>query len=310
MARDAGADLKPSPCVADRSLMSRPLVATLAQGVAVVALVGLSLRWMQRALRRRRTLAREVDGTQVLAYPPAMTWLGLGTLLAFAAMAAAAWGADTGGPLVGTLFALLALLGLVLVVAVNADTFVVDATGVERRRFGRVTRLPWADITRVTWARGGGIHLEGRHGGRLPVPEMIDGFGVLCDNLLHRAPATVRCESTAAACIVFGSTLDAEPLQRAYAPWFEHEDAEPPPPGLDRRELAVAAGRAFAYRMLQRHGSFVPFAATWTAEDTIRITHDRPLDARGERATFSFDDGAVVIDDGTRQWREPIHGWQ
>jgi hypothetical protein len=289
--------------------MDVPLVARLAQAVVTAALVGLALRWVQRAAHRRRVLAREVDGVRVLAYPPLMTWLGVGGMLGFGVIAVVAWNDDSGGPLVGSVFALFALLGLVLVVSANADTFLLDESGVERRRFGRPTRVRWTDLSRVTWARSGGINLEGRNGERIPVPQMLDGFGALCDDLLRRAPAGVRSQGGASACVVFGSTLDAAPLQHAYARWFEHEDAEPPPPGLDGPELAAAAGRAFAYRMLERHGSFVPFEARWTPDGIARITHGEPHRGEPGWAAFSFEDGAIVIDDGTRRWREPVDGW-
>jgi hypothetical protein len=274
-----------------------------------VVLIGAALRWLQRAVHRRRSLAREVDGVRVLAYPPAMTWFGIGAVLGFGAIAVVAWNDDSGGPLVGSVFALFALLGLVLVVSANADTFVLDETGVERRRFGRSERIRWADVTRVSAVRSGGISLEGRNGERIPVPQMLDGFGALCDDLLRCAPADVRSQSTASACVVFGSTLDPAPLQHTYARWFEHEDAEPPPPGLDGPELAAAAGRAFAYRMLERHGSFVPFEARWTVDGRTRITHGEPHRGEPGWAAFSFEDGAIVIDDGTRRWREPVEGW-
>jgi hypothetical protein len=286
-----------------------PLLARLVQAVVTVVLVGAALRWLQGTVHRRRALAREVEGVRVLAYPPLVTWLGVGTLLGFGVIAVVAWNDDSGGPLVGSVFALFALLGLVLVVSANADTFVLDEAGVERRRFGRSERIRWADVTRVSPARGGGIALEGRAGERIPVPQMLDGFGALCDDLLRRAPVDVRSKGTASACVVFGSTLDPAPLQHAYARWFEHEDAEPPPAGLDGPELAAAAGRAFAYRMLERHGSFVPFEARWTADGSTRITHGEPHHGEPGWAAFSFEDGAIVIDDGTLRWREPVDGW-
>ena len=289
--------------------MDVPLLARLVQVVVTVVLIGAALRWLQRAVHRRRSLAREVDGVRVLAYPPAMTWFGIGAVVGFGGIAVVAWNDDSGGPLVGSVFALFALLGLVLVVSANADTYLLDDSGVERRRFGRPTRVRWTDVTRVSWARGGGINLEGRNGERIPVPNMLDGFGLLCDDLLRRAPAEVRSQSPASACVVFGSTLDPAPLQHAYARWFEHEDAEPPQPGLDGPGLAAAAGRAFAYRMLERHGSFVPFEARWTADGTTRITHGEPHHGEPGWAAFAFDAGDIVIDDGTKRWREPVDGW-
>jgi hypothetical protein len=288
--------------------MDLPLLTRLVQVVVTVALIGAALRWLQRAAHRRRSLAREVAGVRVLVYPPLVTWLGVGSLLGFGVIAVVAWNDDSGGPLVGSVFALFALLGLVLVVSANADTFVLDEAGVERRRFGRSERIGWADVTRVSAVRNG-ISLEGRNGERIPVPNMLDGFGLLCDDLLRRAPAGVRSQGTASACVVFGSTLDRAPLQHAYARWFEHEDAEPPPAGLDGPDLAAAAGRAFAYRMLERHGSFVPFEARWSADGTTRITHGEPRRGEPGWAAFSFHVDAIEIDDGTKRWREPVDGW-
>jgi hypothetical protein len=286
------------------------VLVRVVQTVVTFALIGFVLRRVARITARRRGRAVPSGEGFVLAYPRWVSGLGGVTMLGFGAVAVIAARADSGGPVAGAVFAVMALLGLVLVVSARADVFVIDAAGIERRRFGRPRSLAWDDPVRLTWSRQGGINLIGRSGHRLPVAQMLDGFGVLCDELLRRAPTDLEVEPDAAACVVFGSTLEPAVVQRLYAPWFEREaSAAVGRPGVVGPDgPAIDAGRMFASRMLERHGSFVPFVSQVTASGAVRILHDDAGTGTGGGTAFRLEDGAVVLDDGNRTWREPIRG--
>lgn len=259
--------------------MDRGVLARIVQAVVTASLISLALAWAARSAARRRHLTAGTPDRAVLAYPRWTTWLGLGCSTMFSACAWFAWHAPPkrGGPMVALVFLAFVALGIVVCVGSLADTFVVDEAGVERLRFGRSRRIAWSELARVSmpWGGGEGIRLESRGGVRLEVAAMLDGFGVLCDALLTRTPAGLGVAPAASALVMKAATLAPEPLQRAYARWFEGEE-DTPPAGMPPTELAVALGRAFAARMLWRHGSFVPFEARWTPSGAARITHGEP----------------------------------
>ena len=287
------------------------------QALVTFTVIGAVLRRVARTTAGRRGRAVPTGAGFVLAYPRWLTGLGAGTMLGFGAVAVMAARSDSGGPLAGAVFAVMALLGAVLIVSARADVFVIDATGVQRRRFGRVRTVAWADLARLDWSRQGGIKLIGRSAICLPVAQMLDGFGVLCDELLRRAARDLddlEVEPAAATCVVVGSTLDPAVVQRLYTPWFEREVSVPVASdgGAGPAERAIEAGRVFAARMLERHGSFVPFVSQVAGPGTVRILHDDSGagtgGGTGGGTAFRFDGDAVVLDDGQRTWREPIRG--
>lgn len=283
--------------------MDRPLFARIVQSLVTLSLVSMALAWASRSAARRRHLAAGMEGRQILAYPRWTTWLGLVCSTLFSACAWFAWHAPPGrgGPTAAFVFLAFVLLGIVVTVASRTDSFVVDEAGVERLRFGRSLRIAWDELVRVSVPVGGqGIRLESRGGTKLEVAEMVDGFGVLCDALLTRAPDGLRVAPAASGLVLKGAMLPPEPLQRAYGRWFEGEE-DNPPPGMPPTELAVAVGRAFAARMLWRHGSFVPFEARWTASGAARITHGEPRGDDPGHAALQLDGRDVVLttDEGT-----------
>lgn len=290
--------------------MALEWLVRLLQAVVTAGLIAIALAWMARSSVRRRHLARGTPARRILAYPRWTLWLGLSGSASFAACGWFAWHAPPtrGGPWTALVFLAFLLLGVGITVLALAETWVVDGDGVERVRFGRAVRLAWSDLTCLAPPRGGGgpgVRLEGRGGLALEVPSMLEGFGVLCDELLQRAPGTARVLEGASEAIVLGSTLAPEPLQRRYAPWFEREESEPAPQASPT-ELAVMAGRAFAARMLVRHDAFVPFESRQTRDGAVRITHGEPRGDEPGYAAFRFDGEALVIttDGGTE--REPV----
>jgi hypothetical protein len=283
--------------------MDPTLTARIVQGLTMTALIAMALGWASRTTARRKHLVGGTPTRRVLAYPGWIVGLGLASTALWSACSWFAWHAPPrrGGPMVALAFVAFAGLGVVLVVSALADVFVVDEAGVERLRFGRSRRVAWGELARVSEPWGGqGIRLESRGGTTLDVSVLIDGFGVLCDALLTRAPDGLRVVAAASEAVVRGATMAPEPLQRAYARWFEAEEAEPPP-ALSPGDLAVAMGRAFAARMLVRHGSFVPFEARWTASGAPRITHGEPRGDDPGYAALRLDGREVVLttDEGT-----------
>jgi hypothetical protein len=134
---------------------------------------------------------------------------------------------------------------------------------------------------------------------------MLEGFGLLCDELLCRAAVRARVEPEASACVLKNATLAPEPLQRAYARWFEAED-DAPPPDMSAEERAVAVGRAFASRMLWRHGAFTPFEARWTAAGAPRITHGEPRGCDRGYVALRQDGREVVLVTDAGTFRESL----
>jgi hypothetical protein len=283
--------------------MDRGVLAPIIQTIVTTALIAMALAGVSRSAARRRHLATGTPARRILAYPRWVVGLGLGCAVIFSTFAWFAWHAppSRGGPMVALVFIGFGLLGVLLVISVLADTFVVDQTGLERLRFGRARRIAWGNLVRVSEPWGGpGIRLEARDGTTLEVAEMVDGFGVLCDALLTKAPVDMRVEAEASACVLKGATLAPEPLQRAYARWFETEEAEPPP-ALSPADLAVALGRAFAARLLWSRGSFVPLEARWTVAGTPRISLGEPRGEDPGYAALRLEGREVIIttDEGT-----------
>jgi hypothetical protein len=283
--------------------MDRGVLVRIVQAVVTASLISLALAWAARSAARRRHLTAGTPERQILAYPRWTVWLGLACTALFSACAWFAWHAPPrrGGPMVALVFLSFVLLGVALVVSALADTFVVDEAGLERLRLGRPRRIDWVELARVSVPWGGqGVRLESRGGAKFEVAEMVDGFGVLCDALLTRTPDGLRVVPAASELVVKGATMGPVPLQRAYARWFEGEE-DNPPPGMTPTELAVALGRAFAARMLWRHGSFVPFESRWTASGSPRITHGEPRGEEPGYAALRLDGREVVLttDEGT-----------
>lgn len=284
--------------------MDRGLLIRIIQAVITTSLISMALAWAARSAARRRHLAAGTPDRAVLAYPRWATWLGLGCTVMFSVCAWFAWHAppSRGGPGVALVFLAFTLLGVVVFVASLADSFVVDETGVARLRWGRSLHIAWGELARVSmpWGGGQGIRLESRRGVKLEIAAMVDGFGVLCDALLTRAPVGLSVAPAASELVVKAATLAPERLQRAYARWFESEE-DTPPPGLTPTELALALGRSFAARMLWRHGSFIPFEARWTASGAARITHGEPRGDDPGHAALRLDGRDLVLatDEGT-----------
>lgn len=201
--------------------------------------------WSSRAAARRRYRTKGTPQPALLAYPLWTVGLGLGCIVLFSACAWFAWQAPAarGGPKAALVFLVFVLLGVALVVSCLAESFVVDAAGIERLRFGRCRAMPWSDIARVSFPWGGpGIRLESRRSIRFEVAEMVDGFGVLCDALLLHVVEGVRVVPEASMLVLRGSSLEGEALQRAYARWFEAEEVEPPRPWAPPRACCPWAG--------------------------------------------------------------------
>jgi hypothetical protein len=284
--------------------VNRDALVRIVQAVITTSLISMALAWAARSAARRRHLAAGTPDRAILAYPRWTTWLGLGCTVMFSVFAWFAWHAppSRGGPGVALVFLAFALLGVVVFVGSLADAYVVDEAGVARLRFGRSLHVAWSELARVSmpWPSGQGVRLESRRGVKLEVAAMVDGFGVLCDALLTRAPAGLSVAPATSELVVKAATLPPERLQRAYARWFEKEE-DTPPPGMLPTELAVALGRAFAARMLWRHGSFVPFEARWTASGAARITHGEPRGDDPGHAALQLDGRDIVLttDEGT-----------
>jgi hypothetical protein len=290
--------------------VSRGLLVRAVQVVVTTSLISLVLAWASRAAVRRRHLAGGTPGRRILAYPRWMVGLGLMCSGLFSGCAWFAWHAPParGGPKVALLFCAFVLLGVMLVVGALADTFVVDDSGITRLRFGRPRRIAWGDLSRISTPWGGqGLRLASRSGVTLDIAEWVNGFGVLSDELLARAPPGLRLQPEASACMVRTSTLEPGPLQCAYARWFEAEEAEPPP-ALPPTELAVAVGRVFALRMLLCRGAFVPFEARWTASCGPRITHGEPRGEEPGYAALRLEGREVVIVTDEGVVRESLDG--
>ncbi|MEB3326496.1 MAG: PH domain-containing protein [Synechococcus sp.] len=291
--------------------MELGLLAAIIQTLLTTALIAMAIAGVSRSAARRRHLATGTPARRILAYPRWVVGLGLGCAVMFSTFAWFAWHAppSRGGAMVALVFIAFSLLGVVLVVSALADTFIVDEAGLERLRFGRPRRLAWGDLARVSAPWGGpGIRLETRDGKALEVAELVDGFGVLCDALLTRAPADLRVEAEAGACVLKGATLGPEPVQRSYARWFEAEEEAEPPPDLSPTDLAVAIGRAFAARLLWRHGSFVPFEARWTAAGAPHLTHGEPRGEDPGYAALRLEGREVVITTDAGTFRESLDG--
>jgi hypothetical protein len=281
----------------------RGWIVRLIQALVTASLISIALAWSSRAAARRRYRTKATPQRPLLAYPLWTVGLGLGCIVLFSACAWFAWQAPEarGGPKAALVFLVFVLLGVVLVVSCLAESFVVDAAGIERWRFGRCRAIPWSDITRVSIPWGGpGIGLESRRGIRFEVAEMVNGFGVLCDALLLHVVDGFQVVNEASMLVLRGSSLDGEALQRAYARWFEAEEAEPPE-AMGPAECALAMGRAFGARLLWHHGSFLPFEARWTLSGQPRITHGEPRGDDPGYARFRLEEREVVIvtDSGT-----------
>jgi len=285
--------------LATTSGMSGPWswMARLIQALLTFSLISMALAWMSRVTARRRQRTRGTPQRRLLAYPLWMAGLGLGCILLFSLCAWFAWQSPParGGPRAALVFLVFVLLGVVLVVSALADTFVLDEAGVERLRFGRSRRIAWSDVSRVGLPWGGqGIRLEASDGRRLELAELLDGFGVLCDALLLRAPAGLRVDPEASLLVLRAASLDFEALQVAYARWFEAEEAEPPE-GMDPAACVLAMGRAFGARLLWHHGSFLPFEARWTEDGRPRLSHGEPRGDDPGYASFRLEGREVVI---------------
>ncbi len=275
----------------------------LIQALLTASLIAMALAWSSRAAARRRYRTKGTPQRPLLAYPLWTVGLGLGCIMLFSACAWFAWHSppSRGGPKAALVFLVFVLLGVALVVSCLAESFVVDAAGIERLRFGRGRAMAWSDIARVSFPWGGpGIRLESRRGIRFEVAEMVDGFGVLCDALLLHVVEGVRVVPEASMLVLRGSSLEGEALQRAYARWFEAEEAEPPA-AMGPAACVLTMGRAFGARMLWHHGSFLPFEARWTHSGQPRITHGEPRGDDPGYACFRLEEREVVIvtDSGT-----------
>jgi len=280
-------------------------IVRLIQAVVTASLISMALAWSSRASAHRRLRTLGTLQRPLLAYPLWCVGLGLGCIVLFSACAWFAWQAPAarGGLKAALVFLVFVLLGVALVVSCLAESFVVDAAGIERWRFGRCRTIPWGDITRVSFPWGGpGIRLESRRGARFEVAEMVNGFGVLCDSLLLHIAAGFRVVPQASMVVLRGSSLEGEELQRAYARWFEAEEVEPPE-AMDPAECALAIGRAFGARLLWHQASFLPFEARWTVDGRPRLSHGEPRGEDPGYASFRMEGREVVItsDEGTRR---------
>lgn len=283
----------------------RAWIVRLIQALVTASLISMALAWMSRVTARRRHRLRGTPQRRLLAYPLWTAGLGLGCILLFSLCAWFAWHSPParGGPKAALVFLIVVLLGVVLVVSSLAESFVVDAAGIERLRFGRCRTMPWGDIARVSFPWGGpGIRLESRSGVRFEVAEMVDGFGVLCDALLLQVADGFRVVPEASMVVLRGASLEPEALQRAYARWFEAEEAEPPE-AMGPAECVLAMGRAFGARLLWHQGSFLPFEARWTVDGRPRLSHGEPRGKDPGYASFRMEGREVVIvsDEGTRR---------
>jgi hypothetical protein len=290
--------------------MDRSVIARVVQIVVTLSLISMALAWVSRSAAKRRHLARGTPDRPLLAYPRWVSILGVACTALFSACGWFAWHASPGkgGPGAALVFVGFALLGVVLVVSALADSFALDASGIERLRFGRSRRIAWDELARVSVPWGGqGIRLEARGGTTLEVAELVDGFGLLCDELLRRWPDGARVTSEAGACLLKGATLPPEPLQRAYARCFEAEEGAPPPE-MSAQERSVAMGRTFAARMLWRHGGFEPFEARWTAAGAPRITHGEPRGDDPGYAALRLEGREVVLVTDAGASREGLDG--
>ena len=282
-------------------------IVRLIQALITASLIAMALAWCSRAAARRRHRTKGTPQRPLLAYPLWTVGLGLGCILLFSLCAWFAWHSppSRGGPRAALVFLVFVLLGVTLVVSCLAESFVVDAAGIERLRFGRGRAMAWSDIARVSVPWGGpGIRLESRRGIRFEVAEMVDGFGVLCDALLLHVVEGIRVVPEASMLVLRGSSLEGEALQRAYGRWFEAEEAEPPE-SMGPDGCVLAMGRAFGARMLWHHGSFLPFEARWTHAGQPRITHGEPRGDDPGYARFRLEEREVVIvsDSGTLRER-------
>lgn len=280
-------------------------MARLIQALLTASLIVMALAWSSRAAARRRYRTKGTPQRPLLAYPPWTVGLGLGCIVLFSVCAWFAWHSPParGGPRAALVFLVFVLLGVALVVSSLAESFVVDAAGIERLRFGRCRAMPWGDIARVSFPWGGpGVRLESRRGIRFEVAEMVNGFGVLCDALLLQVADGFRVVPQASMVVLRGSSLEGEELQRAYARWFEGEEAEPPE-AMGPSECALAIGRAFGARLLWHQGSFLPFEARWTVDGRPRLSHGEPRGEDPGYASFRMEGREVVIvsDEGTRR---------
>ncbi len=280
-------------------------IVRLIQALITASLIAMALAWCSRAAARRRHRTKGTPQRPLLTYPLWTVGLGLGCILLFSLCAWFAWHSppSRGGPKAALVFLVFVLLGVTLVVSCLAESFVVDAAGIERLRFGRCRTMPWGDIARVSFPWGGpGIRLESRSGVRFEVAEMVDGFGVLCDALLLQVADGFRVVPEASMVVLRGASLEPEALQRAYARWFEAAEAEPPE-AMGPAECALAIGRAFGARLLWHQGSFLPFEARWTVDGRPRLSHGEPRGEDPGYASFRMEGREVVIvsDEGTRR---------
>ncbi len=280
------------------------LLAHILQAALSTALIGVAFARIQRSAWRRRGLVKAIGERSLLVYPSWVTWLGVTCAVGFATCAWLSWGARTGGPLVSTIFLAFTLLGVVVLLAAWAEDYTVDAEGIERRRFASRVRLTWSELARIT-APGPGLRLVTQSGRRLDCPAMLDGFGVLCDHLLQRAPRSLRVDAGASNMVLAASTLAPEVVQQVYAAWFEREECAPPSE-MTPEDLAEAAGVAFAARLLDRQGSLLPFESRWTRSGALQITHGEPHRGEPGFAAFRIDDGELVIASQKGEQRWPL----
>ncbi|MGB7566131.1 MAG: PH domain-containing protein [Prochlorococcaceae cyanobacterium] len=189
----------------------RAWINHLIQAVVTASLISMALAWSSRAAARRRYRTKGTPQRPLLAYPLWTVGLGLGCIVLFSACTwfAGQAPAARGGPKAALVFLVFVLLGVALVVSCLAESFVVDAAGIERLRFGRCRAIPWGDIARVSFPWGGpGIRLESRRGVRFEVAEMVNGFGVLCDALLLHVADGFRVVPQASMEVLRGSSLE------------------------------------------------------------------------------------------------------
>jgi hypothetical protein len=278
-------------------------IVRLIQGLVTFSLISMAFAWMSRVTARRRHRLRGTPQRRLLAYPLWIAGLGLGCILLFSLCTWFAWHSPParGGPRAALVFLIFVLLGVVLVVSSLADTFVLDGAGLERLRFGCSRRIAWGEVVRVALPWGGqGIRLEASDGRSLELAELLDGFGLLCDALLLQVADGFRVVPEASMVVLRGASLDPDALQRAYARWFEAEEAEPPE-GMDPANCVLAMGRAFGARLLWHQGSFLPFEARWTVDGRPRLSHGEPRGEDPGYASFRVEGREVVIvsDEGT-----------
>ena len=289
-------------CHGRRSL-AIDILAKALQAALTAVLIGAALRWAQRSSARRRDLVRDEAGRALLVYPRWVTWLGIACALGFGLCAWLAWDARTGGPAVSSIFIAFSVLGVVVLLAAWGEVYLVDDGGIERRRFGHSRSLRWDRLVRVS-APGPGLRLVADDGTRLDCPEMLDGFGVLCDRLLLHAPRSLRADPASSNMVLAASTLAPEPLHHAYARWFEREECTPPPE-LTPADLAEAAGVALAARLLERQGTLLPFESRWTQAGMLDITHGEP-DRDDPNARYELGFGAHATDPTAFDLEEPL----